>query len=129
MGTTMWYLQRATSVFILLYIMYIFFGYLIYPYSENGSLWFNDIRSIQMKIFTILFVISLFIHSVQGLKAVEDDYLSERTLGFVSTDLANFSKVFRFIYRFFIALVIFVLTYVLIFNYLNLYNYYYYFLS
>ena len=46
MGTTMWYLQRATSVFILLYIMYIFYGYLIYPYSENGSLWFNDIRSI-----------------------------------------------------------------------------------
>ena len=118
MGTTMWFLQRATSVFILLYIMYIFYGYLIYPYSENGSLWFNDIRSIQMKIFTILFVISLFIHSVQGLKAVEDDYLSERTLGFVSTDLANFSKIFRFIYRFFIALVIFVLTYVLIFNYL-----------
>ena len=117
MGTAMWYLQRATSVFILLYIMYIFYGYLIYPYSENGSLWFNDIRSIQMKIFTILFVISLFIHSVQG-KAVEDDYLSERTLGFVSTDLANFSKIFRFIYRFFIALVIFVLTYVLIFNYL-----------
>ena len=94
MGTAMWYLQRATSVFILLYIMYIFYGYLIYPYSENGSLWFNDIRSIQMKIFTILFVISLFIHSVQGLKAVEDDYLSERTLGFVSTDLANFSKYF-----------------------------------
>ena len=118
MGTTMWYLQRATSVFILLYIMYILYGYLIYPYSENGSLWFDDIRSIQMKIFTSLFVISLFIHSVQGLKAVEDDYLSERTLGFVSTDLANFSKIFRFIYRFFIALVIFVLTYVLIFNYL-----------
>tara|TARA_B100000963_G_scaffold147875_1_gene128742 strand:- start:1318 stop:1680 length:363 start_codon:yes stop_codon:yes gene_type:complete len=118
MGTAMWYLQRATSLVILSYIIYILYGYIFNSYSENGSLWFDDIRSIPMKIFTILFVTSLFIHSVQGLKAVEDDYLSERTLGFVSPDLANFSKIFRFIYRFFIALVIFVLTYVLTFNYM-----------
>ena len=118
MGTFLWLVQRFSSLIILSYILFILISYFVKPYHIDAQVWFSDINSIQMKIFTILFVISLFIHSIQGLKAVEDDYLSERTLGFVSTDLANFSKIFRFIYRFFIALVIFVLTYVLIFNYL-----------
>ena len=118
MGTTMWYLQRATSVFILLYIMYIFYGYLIYPYSENGSLWFNDIRSIQMKIFTSLFLVVMVGHALQGLKAVEDDYFTERTIGMFLPQTKHLAKFLRYSYRGFIGLVIIVLSYVTVLSYL-----------
>ncbi|MAV83840.1 MAG: succinate dehydrogenase, hydrophobic membrane anchor protein [Gammaproteobacteria bacterium] len=118
MGTSMWYIQRFTSIIILAYVLFMLFSYLAKSYSENPLLWVNDISSMPIKVFTILFVVSLFTHSLLGLKAVEDDYLSKRTLGFVSLYLAQYAQIFRFIYRFFVALVIFVLTYVLIFNYI-----------
>lgn len=118
MGTSMWYIQRFTSIIILVYVLFMLFSYLAKSYSENPLLWVNDISSMPIKVFTILFVVSLFTHSLLGLKAVEDDYLSKRTLGFVSLYLAQYAQIFRFIYRFFVALVIFVLTYVLMFNYI-----------
>ncbi|MBA4729520.1 MAG: succinate dehydrogenase, hydrophobic membrane anchor protein [SAR86 cluster bacterium] len=118
MGTSMWYIQRFTSIIILAYVLFMLFSYLAKSYSENPLLWVNDIGSMPIKVFTILFVVSLFTHSLLGLKAVEDDYLSKRTLGFVSLYLAQYAQIFRFIYRFFVALVIFVLTYILIFNYI-----------
>tara|TARA_B100001057_G_scaffold75203_1_gene69904 strand:- start:28558 stop:28926 length:369 start_codon:yes stop_codon:yes gene_type:complete len=118
MGTSMWYIQRFTSIIILVYVLFMLLSYLAKSYSENPLLWVNDISSMPIKVFTILFVVSLFTHSLLGLKAVEDDYLSKRTLGFVSLYLAQYAQIFRFIYRFFVALVIFVLTYVLMFNYI-----------
>tara|TARA_E500000331_G_scaffold187538_2_gene180493 strand:- start:1008 stop:1376 length:369 start_codon:yes stop_codon:yes gene_type:complete len=118
MGTSMWYIQRFTSIIILAYVLFMLFSYFAKSYSENPLLWVNDISSMPIKVFTILFVVSLFTHSLLGLKAVEDDYLSKRTLGFVSLYLAQYAQIFRFIYRFFVALVIFVLTYVLMFNYI-----------
>ena len=74
--------------------------------------------ALPMKIFTTIFFISSIVHGIQGLKDVEDDYFTERTLGFMSKTLGSYALFFRVIFRFFIALVVLVLTYILVFEYL-----------
>lgn len=118
MGTFYWYLQRATAMILLAYVVFISFSYLVKPWGIDASVWHNDITSIGMKIFTFLFVVSMIIHSIQGLKAVEDDYFSERTLGMFVFGLGSNAKIFRFIYRAFIVLVILIISYIVVFNYL-----------
>ena len=118
MGTMLWYFQRLSAIFILAYVSFLVFSYLVKPYDIQALTWVNDMQSINMKIFSSLFLVSMFFHGIMGLKAVEDDYLSARTLGFISEPLSKISLIFRISYRIFIALVIFVTTYVFIFNYL-----------
>jgi len=118
MGTFYWYLQRATAMILLAYVIFISFSYLIKPWGIDASVWYNDINSSEMKIFTFLFIVSMVIHSIQGLKAVEDDYFSERTLGMFVSGLGSYAKIFRFIYRAFIVLVILIISYIVVFNYL-----------
>ena len=43
---------------------------------------------------------------------------TKRTLGFISETLGSYALAFRIIFRFFIALVVIVLTYILVFKYL-----------
>ena len=117
MGTGLWYLQRISSLIILAYLAFLLFSYYVKPYETFAALWLTDINSLNMKIFTVFFVFSMFIHAVQGLKAIEDDYFSERTLGFISHELGNLASFFRFLYRFFIALVILVISYIVVFEY------------
>ena len=118
MGTFFWYFQRCTAVIILVYVLFILFSYMAKPWGIDYSLWYSDISSLPMKIFTIIFFISSILHGIQGLRDVEDDYFTERTLGFISETLGAYALVFRIIFRFFIALVVIVLTYILVFEYL-----------
>ena len=118
MGTFYWYLQRATAMILLAYVVFVSFSYLIKPWGIDASVWHNDINSLEMKIFTFLFIVSMVIHSIQGLKAVEDDYFSERTLGMFVSGLGSYARIFRFIYRAFIVLVILIISYIVVFNYL-----------
>ena len=73
MGTILWLVQRFSSLIILSYILLIFINYFIKPYDVDAQVWFSDINSIQMKIFTSLFLIVMVLHALQGLKAVEDE--------------------------------------------------------
>ena len=118
MGTLLWYFQRLTAVIILAYVLFILLSYMVKPWGTDYGIWYADITSLPMKIFTTIFFISSIVHGIQGLKDVEDDYFTERTLSFMSETLGSYALFFRIIFRFFIALVVLVLTYILVFEYL-----------
>ena len=118
MGTILWLVQRFSSLIILSYILLIFINYFIKPYDVDAQVWFSDINSIQMKIFTSLFLIVMVLHALQGLKAVEDDYFTERTIGMFLPGTKYLAKILRYSYRGFIGLVIIVLSYVTVLSYL-----------
>ena len=54
----------------------------------------TDLPAVKFRFFLLI----SFSHGVQGLKAVEDDYLSERTLGFLSANIAKYSSLARLLY-------------------------------
>lgn len=118
MGTFLWYFQRFTAVIILIYVLFILFSYMVKPWGFDYNIWHTDITSLPMKVFTTIFFISSIVHGIQGLRDVEDDYFTKRTLGFISEALGSWAQLFRIIFRFFIALVVIVLTYILVFKYL-----------
>jgi succinate dehydrogenase hydrophobic membrane anchor protein len=117
-GTLFWYLQRLSAVVILSYVLYVAISFFVKPYNISAAIWSSDINGISFKIFSTLFLFSMFFHGIIGLKAVEDDYLSKRTISFVSSTLSEFSLIFRIIFRVFVAMVVLVTTYVFVFNYL-----------
>ena len=112
MGTFLWIVQRFSSLIILSYILFILISYFLKPYHIDAQVWFSDINSIQMKIFTSLFLIMMVGHALQGLTAVEDDYFTERTIGMFLPQTKHLAKFLRYSYRGFIGLVIIVLSYV-----------------
>ena len=118
MGTFLWYFQRFTALIILAYVLFVTLSYMVKPWGADYNIWHTDITSLPMKIFTTIFFISSIVHGIQGLKDVEGDYFTKRTLGFISETLGSYALVFRIIFRFFIALVVIVLTYILVFKYL-----------
>ena len=69
------------------------------PYHIDAQVWFSDINSIQMKIFTSLFLVVMVGHALQGLKAVEDDYFTERTIGMFLPQTKHLAKFLRYSYR------------------------------
>ena len=112
MGTFLWLAQRFSSLIILSYILIILISYFVKPYDLDAQVWFTDIRSIQMKIFTSLFLIAIVGHALQGLKAVEDDYFTERTIGMFLPGIKHLAKFLRYSYRGFVCMVIIILSYV-----------------
>ena len=118
MGTSLWLAQRFSSIIILSYILFILISYFAKSYDLDAQVWISDITSIEMKIFTSLFLIAIIGHALQGLKAVEDDYFTERTIGMFLAQTKHLAKFLRYSYRGFIGLVIIVLSYVTVFSYL-----------
>ena len=80
MGTFLWYFQRFTAVIILIYVLFILFSYMVKPWGFDYNIWHTDITSLPMKVFTTIFFISSIVHGIQGLRDVEDDYFTKRTL-------------------------------------------------
>ena len=117
MGTFLWYFQRVSAFIVLSYVLTIIFSYIFLDFSSY-ELWRKFITAPEIKLYTTIFFFVSFFHVVKGLKSVEDDYLSNRTLGFLSTDIARFSLLARLFYRFVILLVIFVTSYVFVMYYL-----------
>ena len=97
MGTLFWYLQRLSAVVILSFVLYVAISFFVKPYNISAAIWSSDIDDISFKIFSTLFLFSMFFHGIVGLKAVEDDYLSKRTIGFVSSTLSEFSLITGFV--------------------------------
>ena len=118
MGTFLWLAQRFSSLIILSYVLFILISYFFKPYDLDAQVWFSDIRSIQMKIFTSIFLIATIGHALHGLKAVEDDYLTERTVGMFLPRTKHLSKFLRYSYRGFVCMVLIILIYVTVLSYL-----------
>ena len=118
MGTFLWLAQRFSSLIILSYVLFILISYFVKQYDLDAQVWFSDISSTQMKIFTSIFLIAIVGHALHGLKAVEDDYLTERTVGMFLPGTKYLAKLLRYSYRGFICMVIIILSYVTVLSYL-----------
>tara|TARA_B100001250_G_scaffold400527_1_gene411179 strand:+ start:397 stop:753 length:357 start_codon:yes stop_codon:yes gene_type:complete len=111
-GSRIWYLQRYTSLFILTYFIYI--AYFIFTNDLNFFSWSDFFLSFQTRFFTSMVFIFILIHSFIGLWTIGTDYLTKRTLGFLSKPLANSANILRNVYYFvFVLLGIIYLAFVL----------------
>ena len=98
-GSLIWYAQRYSSILILIYVAYIFY----FLFSFNGQIsyfdWTMFIFSFEMRAFTSLISLLIILHSFIGLWTVGTDYLTKRTLGFISIRLSNSADIIRKIYE------------------------------
>jgi len=99
LGKFIWYLQRYSAIYFLLFL-----GYM-------GSIAFTDRFSFQFlsesltfKLSLSFFIILACLHAFVGLWTIGTDYLTKRTLGFISPSLSShadfFRKGFEFIFIF-----------------------------
>ena len=65
---------------------------LIWPYQYDASIWYFDIHTTAMKVFTSAFLVVMVSHALQGLKAIEDDYFTERTIGMFMPGMTYLAK-------------------------------------
>ena len=88
--------------------------YFIFTNDLNFFTWSDFFLSFQIRIFTSIIFILILVHSFIGLWTVGTDYLTKRTLGFLSKPLGNTADILRNMYYFiFVLLGIIYLTFVL----------------
>ena len=95
-GSTIWLLQRSSAIINLIYIVYVF--YFIYSTELTFEAWSNFFYSSIMIFLTLCFFVSVIIHSFIGLWTVGTDYLTRRTIGFLSFRISQYADTFRSIY-------------------------------
>ena len=95
-GSTIWYLQRSSAIINLIYIVYVF--YFIYSSELTFESWNNFFYSPVMIFLTLCFFASVIVHSFIGLWTVGTDYLTRRTIGFLSYRISKYADTLRSIY-------------------------------
>ena len=103
-GRLTWYLQRYTALYFITFL-----AYLEYVFWTSGFTFEFLIRNNLFKVFLSIFILLVCAHAYIGLWTVGTDYLTKRTLGFVSSNLGAVAGTLRKIYE-----VIFILLGVLI---------------
>ena len=93
-GRLSWYLQRYSAFYFV-----IFLGYVEYLFWTN-SLSFELITTCFLfKASLSIFILLVCLHAFIGLWTIGTDYLTKRTLGFISTGLSNSADIIRKIYE------------------------------
>ena len=93
-GKLSWFLQRYTAIYFLMFLVYL--EYLFWTSALTFDFittcpWFKSLLSI--------FILLVCIHAFIGLCTVGTDYLTKRTLGFVSGRLGDGADIIRKIYE------------------------------
>ena len=78
-GLREWILQRFTGLYIFLYFLFLVF-FLFSSGGFNYVVWTNLFTSFYFKIFTVLFVFSVALHSHIGVGVVVTDYIKNTIL-------------------------------------------------
>ena len=93
-GKLYWYLQRYSALYFISFLLY-----LEYTFWTTGItfqfLTTNNLFKASLSIFILL----ACAHAYVGLWAVGTDYLTKRTLGFISSGLSAYADVLRRIYE------------------------------
>jgi succinate dehydrogenase / fumarate reductase membrane anchor subunit len=93
-GKLYWYLQRYSALYFISFLLY-----LEYTFWTTGItfqfLTTNNLFKASLSIFMLL----ACAHAYVGLWAVGTDYLTKRTLGFMSSGLSAYADVLRKIYE------------------------------
>ena len=94
LGRLIWKMQRYSALYFLFFV-----GYLEYLFV-NGSYSFEFLNnSFVFKTLLSLFVLLAALHGFAGMWVVGTDYLTARTLGFLSPGLTNQANLIRKIYE------------------------------
>ena len=98
-GSVIWNLQRYSSLIVLSYVVYV----MMFIFSFEGEIGFFDwtkfFLSFQMRFLTSIVCVFILIHAFIGLWTVGTDYLTSRTLGFLSYRLTNYADLIRNSYQ------------------------------
>ena len=97
-GSLIWYAQRYSSILILIYVAYIFCFLISFSGQISYFDWTMFILSFEMRAFTSLISLLIILHSFIGLWTVGTDYLTRRTIGFLSYRISKYADIFRSIY-------------------------------
>lgn len=93
-GKLYWYLQRYSALYFISFLLY-----LEYSFWNTGItfqfLTTNNLFKASLSIFILL----ACAHAYVGLWAVGTDYLTKRTLGFISSGLSAYADVIRRIFE------------------------------
>ena len=93
-GKLSWFLQRYSAFYFLFFL-----GYVEYLFWTS-SLSFNFITtSFWFKALLSIFMLLVCIHAFIGLWTVGTDYLTQRTLGFISNGLSKKADIIRKVYE------------------------------
>jgi len=96
LGKLIWYLQRYSAIYFLLFLVYVGFIFL----TDGFSFQFLT-ESTTFKLSLSFFIILACAHAFAGLWTVGTDYLTKRTLGFVSPVLSTYANLLRKSFEFF----------------------------
>ena len=112
-GSTIWYLQRWSAVFIFIYITLVT-SFIFFTQPITFDVWNTFTQSLIFKLATSLTFLSILVHAYLGLWTIGTDYLTPRTLGFLSLNLSKIADSSRLIYNIiFSALGLFLYFYLL----------------
>tara|TARA_B100001778_G_C18491673_1_gene585358 strand:- start:471 stop:821 length:351 start_codon:yes stop_codon:yes gene_type:complete len=99
LGKFIWYLQRYSAIYFLLFLGYM----VLIGFTDRFSFQFLS-ESLTFKLSLSFFIILACLHAFAGLWTIGTDYLTKRTLGFISPFLSShadfFRKGFEFIFIF-----------------------------
>ena len=116
-GSFIWNLQRYSSLVIFSYLIYIAYFILSSGFKINFFEWSNFFLSFQTRFFTTISFFFIVGHAYIGLWTVGTDYLTERTIGFLSKPLSKFANIMNKIYFFAFVLLgimyLFVILYII----------------
>ena len=96
-GSIIWYTQRYSAILLLCYVIYLA-NFIYFQNDITFFSWSNFFLSFQMRLFTSLTFVVLVIHAFIGLWTVGTDYLTQRTLGFLSFAISKYANFLRRIY-------------------------------
>ena len=97
-GSTIWYLQRWSAVFIFIYITLVT-SFIFFTQPITFDVWNTFTQSLIFKLSTSLTFLSILVHAYLGLWTIGTDYLTPRTLGFLSLNLSKIADSSRLIYN------------------------------
>jgi succinate dehydrogenase / fumarate reductase membrane anchor subunit len=93
-GKLYWYLQRYSALYFISFLLYLEYTFWITGITFQ-FLTTNNLFKASLSIFILL----ACAHAYVGLWAVGTDYLTKRTLGFMSSGLSAYADVLRKIYE------------------------------
>ena len=97
-GSTIWYVQRCSSIFIFIYIIYVVV-FIISSLPIAFNEWFLFKSSLLFKLSTTTAFLSILVHAYIGLWTIGTDYLTPRTLGSLNFTLSKIADTSRLLYN------------------------------
>jgi len=115
MGSTLFYIQRFSAVFLLGYLIWLIIFFIFNQPLEFTS-WQIFTNQIEFRILTTLFAFISILHAFIGLWTVGTDYFTSRTLGFLNPVLAKYANFIRGAYTLLFCFIGFLIIFIILFT-------------